>query len=77
MRRIGFVAIALGLAAVPWVGADTLNVAGDAQTSSAQPNTKYGLLPLMTVRSTPSGAFLNSYASFDLSSLPDAPIVDK
>src|SRR5687767_14499824 len=78
MSRTAFAVLVLGLAAVPcWLGADTLNVAADAQTSSTQPNSKYGLLPVMTVRSTPAGSILNSYAQFDLSALPDAPTVDK
>jgi len=77
MRRIGLAVLVLGLTAVPWLHADTLNVSGDAQTSSAQPNFKFGLLPLMTVRSAPSGAILNSYTQFDFSPLPEAPTVDK
>ncbi len=77
MRRIGLVVLALALAAIPALRADTLNVGGDAQTSSAQPNTKFGLFPIMTVRSTSSGANLTSYAKFDLSALPDNPTVDK
>lgn len=77
MRRIGLAVLVLGLTAVPWLRADTLNVAGDAHTSSTQPNSKFGLLPLMTVRSAPSGAILNSYTKFDLSALPPAPSVDK
>ena len=71
MRRTAFAVLVVGLAAVPWLGADTLNVAGDAQTSSSQPNTKYGLWPSMSVRNAPTGTILNSYAKFDLSALPD------
>ena len=77
MRRIGRVALALGLAAVPCARADTLNVAADAQTSSAQPTTKFGLLPAMAVRQGPSGAILKSYARFDLSALPADAAVQK
>ena len=77
MRRIGLVALALGLTAVPCVRADTLNVAADAQTSSAQPNFKFGLWPAMAVRQAPSGAILHSYARFDLSALPSDPTVEK
>ena len=77
MRRIGIFVLGLGLAAISALRADTLNVAGDAQTSSALPNTKFGLLPIMTVRNAQTGAILNSYAKFDLSALPDSPSVDK
>jgi len=77
MRRIGFVTLALGLAVAPCIRADTLNVSGDAQTSSTQANFRFGLLPAMTVRSAPAGAILNSYTQFDLSALPTAPTVDK
>ena len=77
MRRIGLVVLALALAAVPGVRADTLNVAADAQTSSALPNLRFGPLPAMAVRSAPSGAIVKSYAQFDLSALPASPAVDK
>jgi hypothetical protein len=79
MKRIGLasLAVALSLTAGPWLRADTLNVAGDAQTSSTQPNTKFGVLPLMTVRSAPNGTVYKSYTQFDLAALPDAPSVDK
>ena len=80
MRRIEMcvlLAVALGLAVVPAARADTLNVAADAQTSSAQPNVKFGLLPAMTVRQGSSGPILNSYARFDFSALPADPTVQK
>ena len=77
MKRIGLVVLALGLAAVPCVRADTLNVAADAQTSSTQHAFKFGLLPAMAVRQAPSGPILKSYARFDLSALPSDPAVEK
>ena len=77
MRRIGLVVLALGLTAVPCVHADTLNVAADAQTSSAQHAFRFGLLPGMAVRQGPSGPILKSYARFDLSTLPSDPAVEK
>ena len=67
----------LSLVAVPSVRGDTASVARDAQTSFSQPNTKLGVLPLMTVRSTPTSAIHKSYAQFDLSALPDISTVDK
>lgn len=76
MRRIGTIALAVGLAGVPALRADTLHVAADAQTSSAQPGVRFGLFPLMTVRGGP-GPIYNSYLKFDLSALPDDPAVDK
>src|SRR6185503_2643639 len=76
MRRIATIALALALWAVPLIHADTLHVAADAQTSSAQPSLRFGLLPLMTVRGGP-GPIYNSYLKFDLSALPDDPAVDK
>lgn len=77
MKRIGVLTLALGLAAVPGVRADTLNVAGDAQTSSAQPAFKFGLLPAVSVRQAAGGPVLTSYAQFDLSALPSDPKVEK
>jgi hypothetical protein len=77
MRRIGVVALALGLAAVPCVRADTLEVAADAQTSSVQSAFKFGLFPAMAVRQGPSGPILESYARFDFSALPSNPSVEK
>src|SRR5512134_2776953 len=77
MRRIGLVVLALALTAVPSVRADTLNVAADAQTSSALPNLRFGPLPGMAVRNAASGAIVKSYAQFDLSALPASPSVDK
>ena len=61
----------------PRLDADTASVARDAQTSSSQPNTRLGVLPLMTVRSTSSAAIHKSYSQFDLSALPDISTVDK
>jgi preprotein translocase subunit Sec61beta len=69
--------VAMTLAAVPSVRGDTLHVAADAQTSSSQPNVKFGLLPSMAVRQGPSGAILQSYARFDTGALPDDPAVEK
>src|SRR5262245_12113365 len=79
MKRIGpaVLGLVLSLAALPRLSADTLNVAADAPTSSAQGNTKFGVLPLMTVRSGSSGAIFKSYAQFDLAPLPDAPNISK
>src|SRR5262245_11562459 len=76
MRSTACLVLALGLAAAPNLVADTLNVSADAQTSSIQPRTRFGGLPLMTVRGT-SGAVLNGYARFDLSPLPEGAAVDK
>jgi hypothetical protein len=70
-------AFSLTFVAIPRLNADTLNVAADAQTSSALPGTKFGILPLMTVRTASSGAAYKSYAQFDLTALPDAPNVSK
>jgi outer membrane lipoprotein-sorting protein len=69
--------IALGLGVAPQLRADTLSAGGDAQTSSGQPNTKFGKAAQMSVRVAPTGATLNSYAWFDLAALPDAPTVEK
>jgi Big-like domain-containing protein/carbohydrate binding protein with CBM5/12 domain len=77
-RTAGVVATAvLGLALAPSLGAATLNVAADAQTSTSQPTSKLGLLPLLTVRSTATAAVHVGYARFDLSPLPDQPRVEK
>jgi hypothetical protein len=77
MKRIGLAVLSISLTAVPQILADTLNVAADAQTSSAQPNTKFGVLPLMTVRSGASGPTYRSYTLFDLAPLPDASTPSK
>jgi collagen triple helix repeat protein len=77
MRGIGQLTLALCLTVAPCLRADTLNVSGDAQTSSTQPNFRFGLLPAMTVRHGPTGPIYNGYAQFDLSALPTAPTVDK
>ncbi|MFI5005933.1 MAG: DNRLRE domain-containing protein [Solirubrobacterales bacterium] len=77
MNRIGLVALALGLAAVPCVRADTLNVAADAHTNSAQPSLKLGQSPAMAVGRVAGGSLLTSYARFDLSPLPSDPAVQK
>jgi hypothetical protein len=74
--RSAALAFGFGLLAVPWLRADTLNVTGDAQTSSSTPNLKLGQLPAMAVRQG-SGHVFNSYARFDLSPLPDDPTVQK
>jgi hypothetical protein len=77
MRRIGFVVLALGLAAIPCVRADTLHVAADAYTSVTQPNSKLGLLPAMAVRQGPGGPVYISYARFSLSAVPSDPDVQQ
>lgn len=76
MRRIGLVVLVLGLA-VPSGWADTLNVAADAQTSSAHPHVKFGLQPEMAVRQGERAPTLTSYLRFDLSVLPSEPTVQK
>jgi hypothetical protein len=79
-RRVstGLAVLVTGLALVaPPLHSDTLNVAADAQTSSALPGIKFGVLPLMTVRGGSPGAVYKSYAQFDLTALPDAPDVSK
>jgi DNA-binding beta-propeller fold protein YncE len=70
-------AVALTVVATPRLRADTLNVAADAQTSSAQPSTKFGVLPLMTVRSGATGTVYKSYSQFDLAALPTNPSLEK
>jgi len=78
MRPIALIPLALVLAVAPRLAAgDTLNVTGDAQTSSQQSTLKFGLTPAMSVRNASTGAILNSFAQFDLSALPTAPTVDK
>jgi hypothetical protein len=77
MKRIALLTLALGLTGATWLTADTMHVAADAQTSSTQAGTKFGLLPAMTVRQGPSGTIYNSYARFDLSALPTDPGVRK
>jgi collagen triple helix repeat protein len=77
MKRIGLAAVVLGLAAVANVRADTLHVAADAQTSSTQPNVRFGLFPAMSVRQGGGGPVLNGYMRFELSALPDNPEVQK
>jgi hypothetical protein len=77
MRRIErgvLLTLAVALAVVSRAGADTLHVAADAQTSSAQPTLKLGLLP---ARQGASGPVYNNYARFDLSPLPDDATVQK
>ena len=76
MRRIGLLTLLAGIAAAHWLSADTLHVTADAQTSSSQPGVRYGSYPSMTVRGG-GGSTLNSYMRFDLSTLPDDPVVQK
>lgn len=77
MKRIRLLTLALGLIVPPQLEADTLHVAGDAQTSSAQATSKFGLWPSMTVRQGGVGPIQRSYARFELSALPAAPTVQK
>jgi hypothetical protein len=78
MRRIGLLVLAFGLAATARLGADTLHVAADAQTSSIQPTSRFGMQPGMSVYSDTSGkSLLKSHVRFDFSALPAAPAVDK
>jgi hypothetical protein len=77
VKRIGLVALAFGLAAVPCVRADTLNVAADAHTNSAQPSLKLGQSPAMAVGRVAGGSLLTSYARFDLSPLPSHAALQK
>ncbi len=77
MRRTGFLVLALGLAAAPGLRGDTLNVAADAFTHSRLPNTNFGAQTSMGVRIAANGAVVDSYARFDLSALPPAPVVER
>jgi DNA-binding beta-propeller fold protein YncE len=76
MRRIGFALVA-ALSAVPWLQADTMTVAADAQARPGHAGGRSGRLPTMTVRSTAIETVLDSYVRFDLGALPDAPDVRK
>lgn len=77
MRQTRLLTVLAALGVVAGAGADTLHVAADAQTSSAQPALRLGLLPAMAVRSGGGGPVFTSYLRFDLSVLPANPAVQK
>jgi hypothetical protein len=77
MRHVRLLVVSSALSVVSPLAAETLHVAADAQTSSGEPTTPFGLVAGMTVRAGASGPVAISHARFELTPLPADPLVQK